>query len=350
MSQPHSDGKKGLSEDIEARLKDDKKAYLRIMRDPRLLLLGSGDSGKTTFLKQIKILHGGGFSMEEKIECRKDIAANILDTLAALLHAATKQEGVFSSVAQESADILHTYMGLSFSADIIVPSYKPLTKSIVNHIKVFWNDPFTQELLANGAKYKLNIQDTAEYFFSKIDILVEDNYTPTYEDIIHIRGQTTKITETVVNVGRSTYHFYDVGGQQKYRKQWTPYFDNVHAIVFVVSLACYDQSLMEDPTINRMHDALDLYGKICNHTLLRHIPITLFLNKKDLFEKKFPTSDIAQFFPDYNAKDMKRAIRYFEEKFNNENLIPDKKVMCHVTCCTDISAMQSSLIRFWKRW
>ena len=31
----------------------------------KLLLLGTGDSGKTTFVKQMKILYGGGFEEEE---------------------------------------------------------------------------------------------------------------------------------------------------------------------------------------------------------------------------------------------------------------------------------------------
>ena len=50
--------------------------------------------------------------------------------------------------------------------------------------------------------------------------------------------------------------FYDVSGLKHHRKQWMGYFTDVHAILFVVSLSCYDQMMSEDRNTNRMEDAI----------------------------------------------------------------------------------------------
>lgn len=54
-----ADQNKVQSEEIDQWLKEDAK---RQKSATRLLLLGTGESGKTTIIKQMKILHINGFS------------------------------------------------------------------------------------------------------------------------------------------------------------------------------------------------------------------------------------------------------------------------------------------------
>jgi hypothetical protein len=55
----------------------------------------------------------------------------------------------------------------------------------------------------------------------------------------------------------------DVGGQRSERKKWIHCFDDVKAIVFVVSLAGYNQVLFEDEEMNRMHEVwIGIYPSI----------------------------------------------------------------------------------------
>jgi hypothetical protein len=42
------------------------------------------------------------------------------------------------------------------------------------------------------------------------------------------------------------YKLFDVGGQRRERKKWIHCFENVTALVFLVSLSGYDQMLYED--------------------------------------------------------------------------------------------------------
>lgn len=45
--------------EIEKYLKGEKKIYDQYLTEPKLLILGSSDCGKSTLLKQMKILYGG---------------------------------------------------------------------------------------------------------------------------------------------------------------------------------------------------------------------------------------------------------------------------------------------------
>lgn len=44
------------------------------------------------------------------------------------------------------------------------------------------------------------------------------------------------------------FSLIDVGGQKTERRKWIHCFEDVTATLFVVSLACYDQFLEDDPT------------------------------------------------------------------------------------------------------
>lgn len=51
--------KEGLerNKEIEKTLKVDKKEFDAVMKEPKLLILGTSDSGKSTLIKQLKIIH-----------------------------------------------------------------------------------------------------------------------------------------------------------------------------------------------------------------------------------------------------------------------------------------------------
>lgn len=66
----------------------------------KLLLLGPADSGKTTVLKQMKILHGNGFSEKERKDFIKRVWENISDSMTALINACNNWKIDFSEESQ----------------------------------------------------------------------------------------------------------------------------------------------------------------------------------------------------------------------------------------------------------
>ena len=77
-----------------------------------------------------------------------------------------------------------------------------------------------------------------------------------------------------------------MGGQRNERRKWIHCFDNVDAVVFVASLSEFDQVLYEDENKNRLDEALELFAQISNSKWFTDSSLILFLNMKDLFEKK----------------------------------------------------------------
>jgi ABC-type polar amino acid transport system ATPase subunit len=82
--QANRSGKK-LDKKLEAYLAAEKKLYEQYLSEPKVLILGSSDSGKSTLLKQMKILHGTGFSDTEKVEICKSIRRNLVQSCAGLI-------------------------------------------------------------------------------------------------------------------------------------------------------------------------------------------------------------------------------------------------------------------------
>jgi hypothetical protein len=87
--------KAARSRQIDKYLKEEKIQFDQLKKEPKLLILGSSDSGKSTLLKQLKILHGNGFSDEEKGIAINQIRHGVVKSLAILFrkldaNAATK--------------------------------------------------------------------------------------------------------------------------------------------------------------------------------------------------------------------------------------------------------------------
>ena len=146
-------------------------------------------------------------------------------------------------------------MPMQIEADILPPD-------VVDAIRSLWKDPGVRQAVQRSREFQLN--DSAVYYFNSIDRMAAPNYMPTDQDILRSRVKTTGITETTFKVGELTYKLFDVGGQRSERKKWIHCFENVTTIRFLVAISEYDQRLFEDETVNRMQEALTLFGSICN--------------------------------------------------------------------------------------
>ena len=73
-----------INKAIEEQLKEDKK---KKKKEIKLLLLGTGEAGKSTFIKQMQIIYGGGYTDIERRSFIKLIIKDIYDAIIALIKA-----------------------------------------------------------------------------------------------------------------------------------------------------------------------------------------------------------------------------------------------------------------------
>jgi len=76
-----------ISKQIDEQLKREK---IQFRRTVKILLLGAGESGKSTFLKQMRIIHGDDFDQRQVKEFRDTIYSNIIKGMRVLIDARDK--------------------------------------------------------------------------------------------------------------------------------------------------------------------------------------------------------------------------------------------------------------------
>nr|XP_060631012.1 guanine nucleotide-binding protein G(olf) subunit alpha isoform X1 [Anolis sagrei ordinatus] len=279
-----------VSRSIDRALREQKREY---KQTHRLLLLGAGESGKSTIVKQMRILHVNGFNSEEKKQKILDIRKNVKDAIVTIVSAMSTLIPPVPLANQEN----------QFRADYI-KSIAPLsdfeyTQEFFEHAKKLWDDEGVKACFERSNEYQLI--DCAQYFLERIDSVSMPDYTPTDQDLLRCRVLTSGIFETRFQVDKVNFHMFDVGGQRDERRKWIQCFNDVTAIIFVVACSSYNMVIREDNNTNRLRESLDLFKSIWNNRWLRTISIILFLNKQDMLAEKVLAgkSKIEDYFPEF---------------------------------------------------
>ncbi|RWS31848.1 guanine nucleotide-binding protein subunit alpha-like protein [Leptotrombidium deliense] len=249
-----------------------------IKRQVKLLLLGAGESGKSTFLKQMKIIHGHDFNRPDTEEYRSIIYSNLIKGMKVLVDARNKL-----SIPWGDAD--NAYFGEHiFMFDNNVRLTTEVFLEYTPSINILWNDSGIKT--AFDRRHEYQISDGVRYFFDNLDRISQPDYIPSTQDILHARKATKGITEYNVFIQGIPFKFVDVGGQRSQRQKWFQCFDSVTSILFMVSSSEYDQLLLEDRKTNRLMESLNIFDTIVNNRVFSEVSMILFLNKTDLLKEK----------------------------------------------------------------
>jgi len=328
-----SDDDKRRHREAEKSLKEAKQ---KMASQVKVLLLGSGDSGKSTILKQMRLIHRVPFSSQEVESFRQLIFNNlthglkyVLDSMEDMGLEVSPDNGQHIELVENADDLR--------DGEVFPPSfYEPLV--------ALWNDPGVQRAWDRGNEAAL--PENLSYFFSDLDRLFRSEYVPTEQDIVRCRARTTGITETVFQLRDHEMLMVDVGGQKSERRKWIHCFQDVTSILFLVSLSGYDQCLVEDKDANQMQDAMTIWDSICHSQWFKSTSIILFLNKDDLFKAKIRHSDIKTFFPDYDGEpgDANAGRDYFKKRFarlaQKAGRSKEREIYIHITTATDTALLR----------
>ncbi|XP_068246979.1 guanine nucleotide-binding protein G(q) subunit alpha-like [Palaemon carinicauda] len=321
---------KRINQEIERQLRKDKRDARRELKllywvRPSLLL-STGESGKSTFIKQMRIIHGAGYSDEDKRGFIKLVFQNIFMAMQSMIRAMDLlQISYGDSVNSEHADLVRA---------VDYESVTTFEEPYVTAMKSLWQDTGIQHCYDRRREYQLT--DSAKYYLTDLDRIAAEDYVCTVQDILRVRAPTTGIIEYPFDLEEIRFRMVDVGGQRSERRKWIHCFENVTSIIFLVALSEYDQILFESDNENRMEESKALFKTIITYPWFQHSSVILFLNKKDLLEEKIMYSHLVDYFPEYDGpkQDHVGAREFILKVYLAQNPDPDRMCYSHFTCAT----------------
>jgi guanine nucleotide-binding protein G(i) subunit alpha len=352
-SQPTRQKTTLLSHDDGARYAGASMIVETIPSEVKILCLGAGESGKSTFRRQMRFLYNNSKSKDsedDKRRIKQQIHSDMITGMRALIMLAKNSSCCEKIGMQLEPGSLESAETL----DVALPKKNgcyDLTIELGNCIQQLWKDPAIRACWKDrvelwpflGVTNALSeeMYDSLEEYYDSTPRIQEDTYQPLHIDMIKCRVKTTGVEETLITVDGTSIRLLDVGGQKNERRKWINFFDNCKVLLFFAPLSDYELQLAEDPTVNRMHDSLALFDQMCNSHFFKDSIILLLLNKDDIFRERIRVKDLTCCFPDYTGgKDYDRAGDFIKQKFLAVNKNPKKRIYSNMTNATDTASMK----------
>ncbi len=281
----------------------------------KVLLLGSGSTGKTTFSKYI----WDSYQRNTPDQQICTIRYNCIDQLYNLVQ---KTEQLFdienNETTTQSINLLKTYFLRYCEHDDLNNNINELRSLSLESdhndehdlglsMKHCWNlDPVQQVFMNRFDKdSQIHVMDNMEYYFEKIEHIMHENYIPTKEDIGKYYEATTGVRSFRYSGDRSCrLMMYDVGGRRSERNKWIHMFNLVHCIVYFCALDTFCTNLYECSDVNGLRENLNLFAEISNTRYFkrRDCQFIVILNKTDLFYRYLIYNSLSDYFPDYKGR------------------------------------------------
>jgi len=255
--------------------------------EAKILILGSGDSGKSTFLRQIKHLNGVDTGLEsEKLKFTSVIKQNCLKSFKEfLMECEQKELDIPKNLKEKVESILNC---------------DEIDDGVGGLIEKVWNNKKMKKNYQNIEVY-LQIPTNSPHFWKNAETIFHEDYVPTKDDIILAKIRTIGIQETHFVLNDIKFLLVDVGGQRSERRKWLHCFNNINAVIFLTAIDEYDGKVLEeDNHTNRLLDSLSLFEKLSESSWFETVPFILFLNKMDLFTSKIKYKPLEEVFDDFS--------------------------------------------------
>lgn len=334
----------------------------------KLLLLGAGESGKSTIFKQMKVIYGKGYGPAERLGMVPTILTNLISGCKIVLagmeqfkdeddqpdplkvvSSTDEEKNACGMASPEAAAAFIASYADNTGADLAV-----LPDDVHLAIKTLWKNESFHTGWERRSEYQLFdawhkfAREAAKSYENESHNWGKANWTPSVDDLMNARVRTSGIVEDQFEIDGVPLKMFDVGGQRNERKKWIHCFEGVQAIIFVGAISEYDQVLFEDVNQNRLLEAITLFGEITNNAWFISTAMILFLNKIDLFEEKYLVKKIPlnktglKLFdtaPSHEGlsdeQEYKKAKCWFLAQFEQKNINKEKQIYSHFTCATD---------------
>ncbi|CVL07950.1 probable G protein alpha chain [Fusarium mangiferae] len=165
-------------------------------------------------------------------------------------------------------------------------------------------------------------------------------YIPTEHDWFHFdqRRLGRVAQEALIHRDSHTLQLLQITDRSTQRRKWIHVLvDDAACLLFICDLAIYDQTLLEDETVNRLHEDLTLFSSLANSRWFAQTPFFVILSNVSTFRNKILQSPLSKYFPKFEGgSDGDAALAFIKDRFL-ELAKPDQNITIHVA---DISTAE----------
>jgi len=315
-----------------------------------LLLFGCGGVGKTSLIKQLIIMFKAhDLNDEQRMRWISTIRTNCLKSMQQLLiltcgytnletgethrgssnggDYALDELGVESSFLVEEKNMGAAREISQLSASMI--ANRIWTRELAAQLMSLWFDSHVQ-LAFRLYGHLLHYENTDYNFDTNLcEQMCNASFLPSNTDILMNTRKTVGLQEELFELSDELcVSCWDTGGQRNERRKWKSLIQNnefVHAILFVVSAAEYDQMCYEDGKTNRLSESISMFREMLQNEQLKHVNTVVVFNKIDSLEKKMALRDtLSEHFPEYKGgQDAAQALQFIKQQFTSVISLPD---------------------------
>eukprot|EP01084_Bolivina_argentea_P147307 257757_1 len=280
----------------------------------KILLLGTPFTGKSTVLKSLKFAQND-IKVDTKytghdidIHCtiiRQNCVVGILTLLqkSKLNHIEHQyQLNAIAMVIKYGCNQHHaTY---NFTDNDSKYNHSELGKAI----NILWNIPTIHSVYIKRFEYKYLFPDNMEYFFDKIDEIMQINYEPSSEDILKYKTVKYSVTDASFYFSsHSGFNFIDLGDYECKSQIYSDVIQKGHfddrIVIFTAALSDYCIYDSEAKKM-KMQVSIDYLKEIMSSSYFRKNYIILIFTKLDIFYDCIRCGiSLSNCFSDWNGVD-----------------------------------------------
>jgi len=306
----------------------------------KILCLGIGGCGKTTFVKQMKIIHNVGWKDSEIVGYRKIIRSNIVSGLQSAVDIAAH---LGKDISEENIEAYTAVKALSGrNVDFS-------DAAIQGHIKKLASDSAILDVCRNHPE-KLE-QTHLLYFLERFESYISEDFQVSDEDILRSRQRTAGANTNTVYFRKFYFEFCDIGGQKPERPKWQMVL-NEHEFSAIIYFVATDEFDVRDEENEFKDSKLELskliFSELINDSGIQEskVPIILMLNRSDLFRKRFEEIASKKRFrevqPEFQGETADQALEFLQGQFLAEQKDKERNTISpKATCALDTEAMKT---------
>ena len=279
----------------------------------QLVLLGDQFSGKTTVLNQLRLLYGKSgagdrYAKRERMDYHYDILVFINESLRKFSEEAERW-WMTDQVTKDEFNFPAALLIDEISLPPVSNDELLRIRNIVPQLKHFWTE-IAQDVIIGFEEWEM--KESFRYYMKNIERLIEPDYIPSDQDILHWWVRTTGIYKTDFLIREVKYCVTDMRGADVERRKWTYRLSShVDCMIYTVDLSgyhCKDKHEIKESYL--------ILKNLLEAPELAQTYVALFFTKMDIFSELILHRPISDNFPNYTGgSSLEKACEYFASRF-----------------------------------